>query len=79
VEGYKGIREGWQDVLDTPLFMVHWADDDMMDVTLGREMKGLMEALGFSVEWWEYNDGGHWIQEPQGINDLVTFLDTVAE
>lgn len=28
----------------------------------------------FDVEWKTYEDGGHWIHEPQGVDDIVAFL-----
>ncbi|KAK0661592.1 hypothetical protein QBC41DRAFT_235826 [Cercophora samala] len=32
-------------------------------------------SWGFlDVEWHEYDDGGHWINEPQGVDDFVAFL-----
>jgi hypothetical protein len=30
--------------------------------------------IGMPVTWREYADGGHWINEPQGIDDTVKFL-----
>jgi lysophospholipase II len=33
-----------------------------------------LESLGFMVTWKDYQDGGHWINEPQGVDDMVTFL-----
>ncbi|RDL41286.1 uncharacterized protein BP5553_01265 [Venustampulla echinocandica] len=79
VEGYGVIRQGRQEMLDTPVLLLHSADDNVVDVALGRETKRVMETLGFRVKWREYSDGGHWIQEPEGVSDLVAFLETVGK
>jgi hypothetical protein len=35
----------------------------------------LEEDLKFSrVEWHDYEDGGHWINEPKGVDDFAGFL-----
>ena len=65
------------EMLSTPVFLSHSADDGTVNVSLGREMKDILIALGFQVIWKEYKDGGHWVQEPQGINDLAAFLESI--
>jgi len=41
-------------------------------------MAGIRDTLGKlgfeDVIWHEYEDGGHWINEPQGVDDFVNFL-----
>lgn len=56
-----------------PIFLSHSSDDDVVPVQHGRT---LQEILGKSqaVEWHEYEDGGHWINEPQGVDDIASFL-----
>ena len=34
-----------------------------------------IHRLGMKVNWKVYEDGGHWIKEPQGFDDLIDFLD----
>jgi lysophospholipase-2 len=75
VEGYEAVNEeSRRNAISTSVFMMHSADDDVVDVTLGRQMKDFMEAMGFKVEWREHADGGHWVNESQGMFDLVAFL-----
>ena len=44
--------------LETPVFMSHAEDDDVVDIELGRQMKAVLEKLGMSVYleglwgWW---------------------------
>ena len=62
----------------TPIFLSHSKDDDVVpwqhgDMLLWR----LEEDLGFEVDWKLYEDGGHWVNEPKGVDDIVAFLKTV--
>lgn len=61
------------DTSSMPIFLSHSADDDVVPVQNGRALR---DVLGNSqaVEWHEYEDGGHWINEPQGVDDIASFL-----
>lgn len=59
---------------DTPVFLGHSVDDDVVPIERGRELRDRLLALKFSVEWREYADGGHWVNEPQGVDDIAGFL-----
>lgn len=59
---------------DTPVFLGHSVDDDVVPVELGRQLRDGLLARKFSVEWREYADGGHWVNEPQGVDDIVRFI-----
>ncbi|RYP18900.1 hypothetical protein DL765_003688 [Monosporascus sp. GIB2] len=58
----------------TPLMIAHAADDDVVPVENGHRMRHMLVLLGFSVEWHEYKDGGHWLNEPRGVDDISRFL-----
>ena len=63
----------------TPLFLAHCQDDEVVAVEHGR---ALWRDLGFiggvCGKWLVYEEGGHWINEPQGVDDLVEFLGGVG-
>ena len=61
-------------VRSTPLLLGHSSDDDVVPVKNGRQLRDMLELLLDSVEWHEYETGGHWIEEPHGIDDIVSFL-----
>lgn len=61
-------------VLTTPVFLSHSYDDDVVPFMNGRKLYETLAECGFSVVWKAYKDGGHWINEPQGIDDIVEFL-----
>jgi lysophospholipase II len=61
--------------LHTPIFLSHTADDHVIDVDLGKEMRDTLVALGLHrVVWKEYETGGHWIPAPEGFEDVLEFL-----
>lgn len=61
--------------VQTPVFLSHTADDNVVDIELGQEMREILVQLELrKVVWKEYNTGGHWIPEPEGFEDIVEFL-----
>jgi len=60
--------------LNTPIFLSHSRNDEMAPVQ-NRERLGIrLSMLGMSVEWHCYVEGGHWLNEPQGVEDMVAFI-----
>ena len=62
------------DALATPVFISHSRDDMVVPVQHGMAMSMALQELGMQVTWKEYESGGHWVQEPQGVDDLVEFM-----
>jgi lysophospholipase-2 len=59
----------------TPVFLSHSKDDDVVPFKNGDMLWWrLEEDLGFDVDWKVYEDGGHWINEPNGVDDIEEFL-----
>lgn len=80
VGGREGNDAAAQTVQETPVFLAHSQDDGTVPVELGRALRDLLRRLGaHQVEWHEYPDGGHWFNEPLGIEDLAAFLRTCWE
>jgi lysophospholipase II len=63
-----------ESALQTPIFLSHSQDDDVVPIKNGRNLYETLESLGFMVTWKEYKDGGHWINEPLGMDDMITFI-----
>ncbi len=61
-------------IKSTPVFLGHALDDAVVPIEIARRMQLTLSNLGLSVEWHEYEKGGHWINEPQGVDDMVCFL-----
>ncbi|RVX68396.1 hypothetical protein B0A52_07396 [Exophiala mesophila] len=59
----------------TPIFLGHSMDDDTVPIKNGRRMRDvLVHSLQLNAQLHEYADGGHWVNEPQGVDDIVEFL-----
>ncbi|TFB07578.1 Acyl-protein thioesterase 1 [Trichoderma ghanense] len=61
-------------LISTPILLEHCQDDEVVPIGNGARMRDLLGRLGISVEWHDYEDGGHWINEPQGVDYFVRFL-----
>lgn len=61
-------------VLPTPAFLAHCADDEVIPIESGRRLRDILSDSLRPIQWKEYSDGGHWINEPQGVDDIVAFI-----
>ncbi|KAK4450162.1 alpha/beta-hydrolase [Podospora aff. communis PSN243] len=62
-------------MLQTRIFLEHSQDDEVINISSGRYMRNMLARLQFrNLEWQEYEEGGHWINKPHGVHDLVAFL-----
>ncbi len=73
LEPYKNTT-----AIETPALLAHAKDDDVIEFSFGEELCDTLSALGMNVRWRSYADGGHWINEPQGVDDIAAFLETVG-
>jgi len=63
--------------LATPVFLSHSQDDDVVPIRNGEMLFQGLKSLGMmDVTWKAYEDGGHWVNEPQGVDDMVQFLNS---
>jgi len=61
----------------TPIFLGHAADDDVVPIRNGKRMWNiLVGGLQLTTYFHEYADGGHWVNEPKGVDDMAEFLNT---
>ncbi|KAI1080903.1 phospholipase/carboxylesterase family protein [Whalleya microplaca] len=59
---------------NTPVFLSHSANDNIVPVAQGRRLRDTLVRYGMDVRWREYERGGHWLYAPQGVEDIVAFL-----
>ncbi|CAD6444339.1 6957e9de-1e4a-4b07-9806-5e13a73ab912-CDS [Sclerotinia trifoliorum] len=64
-------------ILTTPVFLSHSKDDDVVPESNGDVLYRGLRELGMKVTRKIYEDGGHWINEPQGVDDIVAFIQTL--
>lgn len=70
---YEG-RDGESAVEGLPVLLEHCVDDPLVKVEWGRELRDMLCGFGASVEWKEYENGGHWFKSPDGMDHTVLFL-----
>ena len=58
----------------TLAFLSHSKDDDTVPIENGERLHQGLRTLSMAVTWKVYEDGGHWVNEPQGVDDLVGFI-----
>jgi lysophospholipase-2 len=63
-----------ESALKTPMFLSHSKDDEVVPIGNGEKLCWGLRSLGASVSWKAYENGGHWVNEPQGVDDMVAFL-----
>lgn len=70
-------------VQDTPVFLSHDEDNQLVDIGLGKTAHDTLQRLGFSeLSWKTYPGGVHdshgyrrqWLKEPTQLDDIVQFL-----
>jgi predicted esterase len=74
VLGLQGVPSHDNVLRKTPILLEHCADDPLVPVHKGRELRDTLRGFGASVEWKEYPQGGHWFHSPDGIDNVVNFL-----
>ncbi|KEQ67654.1 alpha/beta-hydrolase [Aureobasidium melanogenum CBS 110374] len=60
----------------TPISPEHNKDDEVISIDNGESMREVLQHLGPKVTCRTYGTGGHWFNEPRGIDDLIAFLTT---
>lgn len=69
-------------VLSTPVFLSHGTDDTLVSVRLGRQASRILQQIDVPTQWEEFSGavaGGHWVKEPEGVDDIVNFVRTQVE
>ncbi|KAH9905624.1 phospholipase/carboxylesterase family protein [Xylariomycetidae sp. FL2044] len=73
--GFDGATEASDHIYrNTPVLVTHSTPDSQVSVAQGARLRDVLSAYGMRVEWKEYPNGGHWIHEPDGIEDIIGFL-----
>ncbi|CRK32846.1 hypothetical protein BN1723_014684 [Verticillium longisporum] len=70
----EGVPTGDGVLRKTPVLLEHCADDPLVLVDWGRQLRDQLVEFGAQVTWKEYPDGGHWFNSPKGIDDAVAFV-----
>ena len=63
-----------KDVLRTPVLLQHCEDDPVVPFGQGQKLRDELKKLGMAVEWQSFRQGGHWLNEPDGMGGMVKFI-----
>ncbi|CAK7226380.1 hypothetical protein SCUCBS95973_006180 [Sporothrix curviconia] len=69
-----GIPDDTEVLQNTPMLLEHCVDDPLVPIDTGRALRDTLLRYGAPVTWEEYPHGGHWLQSPTGMDDVVAFL-----
>ncbi|KAK5686653.1 hypothetical protein LTS10_002776 [Elasticomyces elasticus] len=58
----------------TPMLLAHCENDEIIDIKYGKELRDELVKMGCHVEWHNSEDGGHWVNEPKGVDDVIAFI-----
>ncbi|KAH6647171.1 acyl-protein thioesterase [Truncatella angustata] len=58
----------------TPVFLAHCMDDPLIFIEYGRQLADALGSFGMQGVSREYPEGGHQLNAPQGIDDMVVYL-----
>ena len=63
----------------TPVFLGHTADDEVIDLELGRQARDTLQKMGMKVTWHVKAQGGHLgLLETDGLDTMADFLRQVT-
>jgi lysophospholipase-2 len=87
VGGFVGLSGWWPNleegvgkkVDDVPVLLQHCRDDSVVPVENGAELARRLREMGRQVKWECFEDGGHWLNEPEGMDGVVRFVKEVME
>jgi lysophospholipase-2 len=59
---------------EMPVLLQHCKDDGVVLFANGEEMAERLGTMGLMVEWQSFEEGGHWLNEPKGMDGIVRFV-----
>lgn len=60
--------------MGTPVLLQHCRDDEVVPICNGERLRDKLEEWGMRVQWRDFEKGGHWLQEPEGMHEVVEFM-----
>jgi lysophospholipase-2 len=87
VGGFLGLSGWWPNLEDSlekemagmSVLLQHCRDDSVVPVENGEELAKRLGDMGVEVKWQYFEDGGHWLNEPEGMDGVVRFVKEVME
>lgn len=64
----------WNDLVRIRFLLQHCEDDAVVPLVNGEAMRDWLDEGGLGWEWQQFKEGGHWLNEPEGVDGIVKFL-----
>lgn len=61
-------------LMGMPILLQHCTDDAVVPIANGEAMRDCLDTMGLAVDWQQFEEGGHWLNEPEGMDEIVEFL-----
>jgi lysophospholipase-2 len=77
IVGVMGVFGRVRDVGKIPVLLQHCRDDEVVPVENGEDLSKRLKEMGMEVVWEDFEEGGHWLNEPKGMDGVVRFINEV--
>lgn len=67
------------DVLATPVLLQHCLNDQVVPVSNGVDLEQSLRKIGVQLRWECFEIGGHWLNEPEGVDGIARFIQEIIE
>lgn len=78
-EDLESVVEHGQDVREMPVLLQHCKDDEVVPVANGEALGARLRNMGMEVRWECFDEGGHWLNEPVGMDGVVRFIEKIMK
>ncbi|KAH7386744.1 Alpha/Beta hydrolase protein [Phaeosphaeria sp. MPI-PUGE-AT-0046c] len=75
VEDFEDEANTGHDVKEMPVLLQHCRDDEVVPVGNGEALAIRLRKMERQVEWECFEEGGHWLNEPAGMDGIVRFIE----
>jgi lysophospholipase-2 len=79
IVGVMDVPGRVRNALETPVLLQHSEDDEVVPIENGEGLAALLAQCGISVRWQRFEDGGHWLNEPKGMDGVIGFIEGVMK
>ena len=82
-DSIKNTGVKWPEAVKTKVMLAHTRDDPVINVKYGEELRDNLKTLDMNVVWHDYEtkagENAHWVNEPEGVDDIVKFVQAIME
>lgn len=69
--------KGPQHIIGLPVLLQHCRDDEVVPYANGEDLCEIFRNYSMDAKWKGFDEGGHWLNEPEGMDCIVFFLEDI--